>query len=118
MTPAAAIAALDRQLWLHGQDVVLRRYVMAAGVRTPVDATLRASVRDYRPDELAGGIVQGDTAVVLSPTGIIAAAWPGTQDWPRVGDRIVIDGRERAVQAASVVRMAGTVVRINVQVRG
>ncbi|WP_454917312.1 hypothetical protein [Xanthobacter sediminis] len=118
MTPAAAIAALNRQLRLHGQDVVLRRYIVVSGVRTPVDATVRASVRDFRPDELAGGIVQGDTQVVLSPSGIIAAAWPGPQDWPRIGDRVEIDGRERAVQAAPVVRMAGTVVRINMQVRG
>lgn len=112
MTPTAAIAALDRQLAAHGQSVTLRRFTGVGSARTFTDATVRAFVRDYRPDELAGGIVQGDTVVTLSPTDVAAGGLP------KIGDKVVIDGRERTVQAAPPVRIAGMVVRINLQVRG
>lgn len=119
MTPAAAIAMLDRSLAKNGEDIVIRRYVGSGDVRVPLDVTVRAHVRGYLPNELVGGIVQGDTKLILAPTQIVAAAWPGPVGWPQVGDRIVIEGRSSiTVQAAAVVRVAGTVVRIEIQARG
>lgn len=112
MTPAAAITALDRQLAAHGQDVILRRYTGVGQARTSTDATVRAFVRDYRPDEIVGGIAQGDTEVTLSPTGVLAGGLP------KRGDQVVIDGTPRTIQGAPPVRLAGMVVRINLQVRG
>lgn len=112
MTPAVAIASLDRQLAAHGEDVVLRRFTGIGQARTFTDATVRALVRDYRPDEIVGGIAQGDTEVALSPTGVLAGGLP------KRGDQVVIDGGVRTVQGAPPLRISGTVVRINLQVRG
>lgn len=108
------ISALDRQLVKKGEDIIWRRYSGLGVSRTPSNATVRASVRDYQPHEIAGGIVQGDTSIVLSPTDIEPVGW----GWPEIGDFVVIGGRERRVKAAPVTRAGGTVVRIDLQVEG
>lgn len=107
MSPDQAIAALDRQIALHGQDVVLRRGA--------TDYPMRGWVRGYRPDELAGGIQQGDSDVVLSPTGLAAAGFP---DRPKRGDKLLTTGRLRNVEYADPVQIGGKTVRHNLQVRG
>lgn len=107
MSPEQAIAALDRQIALHGQDVVLRRGT--------ADYPMRGWVRGYRPDELAGGIQQGDSDVVLSPTDLAAAGFPGP---PKRLDVLVTAGRARSVQLADPVQIGGKTVRHNLQVRG
>lgn len=107
MSPDQAIAALDRQIALHGQDVVLRRGA--------TDYSMRGWVRGYRPDELAGGIQQGDSDVVLSPTGLAAAGFVGA---PKRLDVIVTAGRARRVEYADPVQIGGKTVRHNLQVRG
>ncbi|MFG1304159.1 hypothetical protein V5F34_08470 [Xanthobacter autotrophicus] len=112
MTPAVAIASLDRQLAAHGEDVILRRYTGVGQARTSTDDTVRAFVRDYRSDEIVGGIAQGDTEVALSPTGVLAGGLP------KRGDQVIIDGSVRTIQGAPPVIINGTVVRINLQVRG
>jgi len=75
---------------------------------------VRAIVRDYRPDELVGGITQGDTQVVLSPTDVLS----GGGAMPQKGDQIVVDGKPRTIAAAPPVRVGNTVARFNVQVKG
>lgn len=114
MTPAAAIASLDRQIGLHGQIVILRRYTGVGAARTSADTTVGAIVRDYRPDELVGGITQGDTQIVLSPTDVLA----GGGAMPQKGDQIVIEGKPRTIAAAPPVRVGNVIARINVQVKG
>lgn len=118
MSPSQAINALDRQLAAHGQGITLRRYSGVGPSRVPVDVTVRARVDDYRPEELSGGIVQGDTRVIISPSQILAAAWPSPQDWPRAGDQVVINGRVRNVEAPVLLKINDTVVRIEIQVKG
>ena len=121
MTPAAAIAALDRMLAANGEDVVLQK--LAAGA-VSASVTARAVVRGYDPEELVAGITQQDSHVIISPTEINTAGWPGGADGPedeRVpvkGDRVSIAGRVRSIEAATGIRMAGTLVRIEMQVRG
>lgn len=112
------ITKMNRQLAKKGRDIVLRRYSGLGGARVPIDVAVRAWVDDYKLAELVEGISQGDSRVILSPTPILATAWPGPQDWPQVGDRVVIEDRERNVQAAVIRRLGSTVVRINLQVRG
>lgn len=114
MTPAAAIASLDRQLAENCQTVVLRRYTGVGAARISTDTTVRASVRDYQPDELVGGITQGDTQIVLSPTDVLA----GGGELPQKGDQIVIEGKPRTIVAAPPVRVGNVIARINVQVKG
>lgn len=107
MSPAAAIAMLDRQLAAHGQTVVLRRGAVALPAR--------AFVRDYAPEELVGGIVQGARQVILSPTG---QTGPFAESPVDRNDEIEIDGRPYNVETANPVRIADAVVRVNLQVTG
>ena len=119
MTPAAAIAALDKQLRRHGHDAVLRRSTWSGTTKTTADVTVRIKLRGYAPDELLGGITQDDSEVVMSPTQINAAGWPsGTPEPPKAGDTLVSAGRARAVIAAEPIYLGGELVRINLQVRG
>ena len=119
MTPAAAIAALDRQLRRHGHDAVLRRSTWSGTTRTTADVAVRIKLRGYAPDELVSGITQGDSEVVMSPTQINAAGWPsGAPEPPKAGDTLVSAGRARAVIAAEPIYLGGELVRINLQVRG
>lgn len=119
---------LDRKLRSRGQDVILRR-ITGTTNQANVDCTCRALVRGYRADELAGGIIQGDSLVILSATDIIAAQWPGGQAVtsppgvndprvPRKGDKVIVEGRIRNVEAADPIYVAGDLHRINLQVRG
>lgn len=114
MTPAAAIAMLDQEIAEHGQDVVLRRAV-AGG--TAIEKTARAFVRGYKPDELTGGIQQGDSLVVLSPSSI-PAEFAGAASRLRVNDAIIVTGRRRSVQYVDPVEIGGVIVRYNVLVKG
>lgn len=128
MTPAATIAALDRQLAAHGQPVTLRRVVVVNGVATNYDLACPAFVRDYKPSEIMGAVVQGDRMVSLSPTNVTVAAWLGPlpvkvgenpdRRVPMKGDKLVIAGRVTNIEAGNGVYIGGTLVRINLQVRG
>jgi len=107
MTPADMIAELDGALAFAGSDVVLRKTNSAVG-----QITVRARVRFYKPDEIAGIIQQGDSKVVLSPTGLDAFGVP-----PQNGF-VVVDGSPRRIIAPNPIRIQGTLVRIELQVRG
>ena len=108
MTPAEAIAMLDRQLTAHGEDIGLRH--MAAGAATSSE-TVRAFVRGYKPDEVIGAIQQGDGKVTISPTGLVSP--------PKFNDKAVIGGSKvRNIQSVEEVRLAGVVVHYNLQGRG
>lgn len=113
MTPAHATAALDRQIAAHGQAVTLRKN--GAAVDGSADVTVRAFVRGYRPEELAGGVQQTDSQVVLSPSALIGTVFAaGT----RRLDKILIDGRLRNIEGANPVRLNGVIVRHELWVRG
>jgi hypothetical protein len=119
---------LDAMLRSDGQQVTLRRVVGTTN-QANVDCTCRALVRGYRADELAGGIIQGDSLVILSATDIERAQWPGGQPVtsppngldvrvPKKNDKIIIMGRPRNIEAADPVYVDGQLHRINVTVRG
>lgn len=111
MTVAAdAISDLDAEMAETGQAVTLRRIVPNAPA---IERPSRAFVRGYRPDELVGGINQGDTLVALSPTNL-----PAEFADLRRNDRVIIEGRVRNVEYVDPVRINGTLVRINALVRG
>lgn len=117
-TAAHAIAVLDRQLARKGSDAVLRRYSGSGEAATAVDVTVRASARRYQPQEVAGGVIEGRTMLVISPTQILAEGWPDPQGWPAPGDWIVWQGREQRIAAAPRIEMDGTAVRIDLEVEG
>lgn len=119
---------LDQLLRSDGQQVTLRRIVGTTN-QTAVDCDCWAFVRGYKANELAGAIIQGDSAVILSATDIIAAQWPGGQPVtspppetdprvPRATDRVIIEGRSRAIISADPIYVGGELHRVNLQVRG
>jgi hypothetical protein len=113
MTPVEAIADLDQAVASWGEDVILRRTTGTQQV--PLDVSVRAAVRGYRPHELVGPIVQGDRRVILSPTEMQRAQWT----WPpRTNDKCLIEGKQFTVQAVDPIKIAGALVRIELQVRG
>lgn len=116
------VVALDDQLAVVGQDVILRR------VNGP-DVTVRVVMRAFRPEELVGGITQNDALVILSPTQIRNANWPGVTDtgvspfnppvWmPRRNDKIISLGRQFNVAYVKPFVVANDVVRIELTVTG
>jgi hypothetical protein len=113
-----ALSLLERALARDGSDLMLRRRVgtSAAFVTHPV----RGFARGYAPKELTGGIIQGDSVVVVSPLAF-EESWQGAAGGPilpRKGDQIQIDGVWRNVEAAHAVRLGDGVARIELQVRG
>lgn len=120
MSPDDAISMLDRQLATDGHDIVLQR--VTGGTTIAQAVTVRAFVRGYQPQELVNGITQQDAKVILSPTSVAAfnsgAAAGLDVRVPIKGNRMVINGRTRAVEAAVGLYMAGTLVRIEARVLG
>jgi hypothetical protein len=115
MTPATAIAMLDRQLAAHGSTVTLQR-MNGAAIAEAVDVP--AFMRGFEPQELVNGITQHDAKVILSPSGL--AGWnSGGEDpiVPTVDNRFVAAGRTRRIIAAVGIRLGGQVVRIECAVR-
>jgi len=110
MTPESARAALARQISKHGWLITLKRN----GVPS---VEILARVRDFKPDELVGGIVQGDRQAVIPAAVLESTGWPGA---PARGDQIVDNGRTMTVQAVddSTRRIAGIVIGYNLTVRG
>lgn len=105
--PALADAR-RRMLALRGRPMVLRRGNLP-------DLTVQGFARDYRPEELAGGIQQGDLRVEIGQDEIRAAGWPAPPIKP---DRLVLDGRTYAVMGARIVLDGQEVAGWTLWVRG
>jgi hypothetical protein len=121
-----AIADLNVALATDGEWIELCRETGTQKI--PFKVRCRAFVRGYAAQELVGGIAQTDAKIVMSPTEIVRAGWPGpnssamstNQDRrvPRRGDAVVIAGRKRAVEAAGGIYLSGELVRIEMRVLG
>ena len=116
ITPAEAIAELDRALAEAGEDVILRRYTAPSGSPRPkTDVPVRAFVRPVdalEVKELVGNLATAYDEVILSPTGA-AALLPLVR-----GDKIVIAGKERNIELPRAIRMQNVTVRIAPLVAG
>lgn len=113
----ACIAILDDGLRQYGQDVVLQRLVADdAGEQTIAhNADCRAAVRAHAPQALDAMTEDAPaTSVVLSPTDLAAALWPGL---PVKDDRLIIAGRPNNVETVSPIEVDGTLVRIDLTCR-
>jgi hypothetical protein len=112
MSAAQEIAKLDRQIAKKGQTVSLRKSTAVDGAQ---DRPIRAFVRGYKPDELAGGVQQGDSTVIISPTALAASGFTGSI---KRNDVIVVSERARRVEVANLVTMDDQTVRIEVWIKG
>jgi hypothetical protein len=112
MTPARAIAMLDAQIAKNGQTVLLRKGNAANG---DADKPVRAFVRGYQPEELSGGIQQGDSTMIVSPTALAASGFAGPL---RRLDRVTVAGKIQIIQVANPVMIGDQVVRWEFWLRG
>jgi len=118
-------ALTDGRLADDGSDIVLRRVRGTAPTLTNYDVTVRAAVRSYRPEEIVGGVSATDSQVIISPTQIAVAGWPGDGETgppdpalPRINDKVVIAGRARNIAAVRPFYVGDELVRIELQVSG
>lgn len=95
----------------YGEPVTLRR--ITGGIK--FDVTVVAVVRGYQPNELVGGIVQGDRLVIISNREIGRRQWPGP---PKIGDQFIIRGKTATVQGVSTIVVEDTTVKHTLQIRG
>jgi hypothetical protein len=93
-----------RMLARQGRAMTLRRRVGMSSAFT--DIGLLGRIRDVRPDELTGGVKQGDAMVVIEAAPVLAASGFAP---PRKGDFIVADGRTWAVEGCET-RFVGAAV--------
>ncbi|MDW9773024.1 hypothetical protein GOA89_14990 [Sinorhizobium meliloti] len=113
MTPAQAIAALDRQLAVHGETIKLRRGTKDAPA---VIMAVSGFVRGYKASDAVpnSGITQKDSKVIVSPSDL--APWPSPL--PQGGDWCEIDGQFRQIISHDHIKLDSVVVRIELQVKG
>lgn len=125
----SAIEDLDADLAAAGEDIVIRRLVGTGSNPINVDVRVRAVVRAFRPEELVGTISQTDSMVILSPTEITEAQWPGGQPIgsapatvdpriPKIGDKAIIQGKPRKISFVKPFIEGGELVRIELTVAG
>jgi hypothetical protein len=95
-----------------GKAATLRR---VTGPQTFVSVGVKVVVRAYQPNELQGGIVQGDRQARISNAEIDARQWPGP---PRRGDQLILDGRTYNVQGVDSPNIAEDTAMHIMQVRG
>lgn len=126
------IAALDNALAQAGEDIILRRVVGTASNQANIDVTCRARVNAATVQQIAAGIPATELNVILSPTQINNAQWPGgtvpalppfnlDQRIPRVGvtDKILMRGQQpRGVSFVDPKFINGELVRIDLRVTG
>lgn len=124
------IADLDKTLETDGEWIEIRRLYGTQLI--PVSVTCRAFVRTVTAEELIAGITQESSNIIMSPSEIIAAGWPGP--WtpsaaepvnpgtdrrvPRKGDKAVIKNRVRNVEITKPIYVDDELVRIELRVLG
>jgi hypothetical protein len=113
MTPAAAVSALDRALRIAGEQITLRR--TSGTQQVPFDVEVTACVREFTPGTPEGFFVQGETAVILSPSEMEKRQWC----WPpQPGDVVMTRGFNRTVRGVNPVRIGDMLVRLELAVIG
>lgn len=101
--------ALDAALAARGEDIVLRRQIAAGSNVANIDVTCRARIDAVGTDIIEGTVAVTDLKIIMSPTQILAAQWPGgvpeypvsnasDPRIPRVTDFVIARGKQRQVK--------------------
>lgn len=126
------IDALDDALSRDSEEIILRRVVGTGAAIANIDVRCRAKITALSVEQLAAGIPATEMNLILSPTQINAAQWPGggipsvppfnvDQRIPRAGvtDKVLMRGLPpKAVSFVNPVFFEGELVRINMRVAG
>ena len=111
----AAADSIAGALQKYGRPMTLRRKGAGPG-GSDFDVTVYGRSRNYRPEELVDGVMDGDVEITFATPDIIAAGWPAP---PAVNDQMIIDGRLRTVQGEPEPKYLGTAILVYVcRVRG
>jgi hypothetical protein len=129
----ALLAQLDRRLARRGETIYLRRAVGTTN-QSYVQCELKAIVRALTVEQLIGNITQQNFFLIVSPTGIIKAQWPGGKTLatppsggiiapsdpriPLTSDVVYLRGSQKAVQRVAPVFDRGECIRIELTVLG
>jgi len=97
----------------YGQAMVLRRRIGTTNAFT--DVSVKGVPRAYQPNELLGGLQQGDQRVVISSKEIRAAGWPAP---PQAGDLVVWNSSTRTVRGARHIKIGEEILGYDLWVRG
>ena len=109
-TPAGAIARLDAALARKGSTLVLKR---GSDLQAPeATVTVRGSETALKPEKFVGSSRQGDSVIILSPTGLGAYGEPTEDDWA------VFGGKTRSVYFVRRKEIYDVLVRLELMVRG
>lgn len=96
-----------------GQKVSLRRLIGTGPSTTNVEVW--AIIRNFVPEQVSQGAVQGRQIIIISNREIEDQQWPGP---PRRGDRIEADGRTMTILGVDTAVIDGTTVRHEIQAQG
>lgn len=108
--------------------MVLRRIVGKGPAAQPIDVQCRAVVRPVKAEDLIGTVTQADSIVILSPTQIIAAQWPGGEAAagaeigdrrvPTTDDKVLLRRVPRQIMFVKPLYVQNELVRIELTVKG
>lgn len=108
MKAAEALAMYRGQLDDHGETITIKRISPAA------QADVKARVTGYKPDELGGGIQQGDRRVIIIAEDV---TWDGGL---KRGDKVLVRGRLMNIEVVddNTRRVGSTLIAYDVAARG
>ncbi|MEJ6783770.1 hypothetical protein [Aminobacter sp. Piv2-1] len=126
------LAQLDRRLEARGEDIVLRKRTQAGSTGSFVDATVPAIVRALTVEQLIGLVNQQHFFLIISPTHINRAQWPGGRTptatgslidpadprIPTTSDQVILRGAVKAIERVAPIFDAGECIRIELSVLG
>jgi hypothetical protein len=121
------IVDLDNSLAQNGRDAILRRIYGIAPNTSQVDVAVLIHMDSTTETHITGGIAQTEAKVIMSPSEIAAAQWPGgevadaanpTPNWPRRLDRLIVDGHVCSIEYVDPKVIRGELVRIELTIRG
>jgi hypothetical protein len=129
----AELAKLDRWLKFHGEPIFLRRTVGTTN-QSYVQCRVPAIVKPLTVEQLVGAISQQNYFIIISPTHIIRAQWPGGKTpasavsggiiapsdprIPSMNDFVYLRGGQKAVTRTAPVFDRGECIRIELTVLG
>ena len=115
------VAALDRHLASQGQAATVKRRIGTGS--TFVELAVRVRLSGYGTADLNSGVKITDSKFIMSPTPITAAgaAWPGAAGGTtdiKIGDFMLVEGRQRAIAQVDNIRIGDVLVRIEGRIAG
>ena len=118
---SALLAALDRHLASRGQSATVKRRIGTSS--TFVELPVRVRLSGYGTADLSSGVKITDSKFIMSPTPIAAAgsAWPGAAGGGtdiKIGDFLLVEGRQRAIAQVDNIRVGDALVRVEGRISG